>query len=119
MEVWKNIFDNYEVSNLGNVRSLPRLVDNGYVKRMTKLKYLKQIKKKEGYLVVKINKRLHYVHRLVAELFIGNTGKDQVNHIDGNKSNNIYSNLEWVNNSENQLHYLYILGGYNRRFTKK
>lgn len=45
------------------------------------------------------------VHRLVAEHFIENkTKKPQVNHIDGNSLNNLITNLEWVTNSENQIH---------------
>ena len=45
------------------------------------------------------------VHREVAKLFIENKeNKPQVNHIDGDKLNNHYLNLEWVNNSENQIH---------------
>lgn len=47
------------------------------------------------------------IHRLVARAFIGEPPDDsrtQINHIDGNKLNNHYSNLEWVNSSENQLH---------------
>ena len=45
------------------------------------------------------------IHRLVAITFIKNPNNyNQVNHIDGNKSNNHVSNLEWVNNSMNQKH---------------
>ena len=44
------------------------------------------------------------VHRLVAEAFIQNSCKKIVNHIDSNKSNNFFQNLEWVSNLENSCH---------------
>lgn len=44
------------------------------------------------------------VHRLVADAFVPRTGGDCVNHIDGNKQNNDFRNLEWVTRAENMDH---------------
>lgn len=69
-------------------------------------KYLSPNKTKTGYLSVmfyeagKKPKRF-YIHRLVAEAYLFRSkGKTDVNHKDGIKSNNHYSNLEWVTKSE-------------------
>lgn len=62
-----------------------------------------------GYLQVKLSKegKWYYkrVHRLVAEAFIPNPHNlKQVNHIDGDKTNNEVSNLEWIDNKNNTQH---------------
>ena len=67
-----------------------------------------------GYLRVKLYRnaqpKMYLVHRIVADAFIPNDdNKSQVNHKDGNKSNNNVENLEWVTQSENQVH-AYING---------
>lgn len=52
------------------------------------------------------NGNIYYLHRLVASTFISfkDNDKNVVNHIDGNKRNNFYYNLEWCTNSENVQH---------------
>lgn len=72
----------------------------------------------QGYPVVQLSKdgKVYNksVHRLVAETFLDNPdNKPQVNHIDGNRSNYSYMNLEWVTNQENVTH------GNNRRNNSK
>lgn len=71
-----------------------------------------------GYIRVFIYNKTFALHRLIALAFIENSqNKEQVNHIDGNKINNNVDNLEWVTNSENQLHKFQI--GLGNNFTRK
>lgn len=59
------------------------------------------------------------LHRHVAEMFVPNPdNKPIVNHIDGNKGNANYSNLEWVTHQENCLH-AHRLGLNKRKLTEK
>ena len=94
-EISKTIdrYRNYQVSNLGNVKSLNYL-------NTKKEKILKPGKNKVGYLVVEISKngekKNYYVHRLVAEAFLNNPENlPQVNHKDENPLNNNVNNLEF------------------------
>lgn len=73
-------------------------------------KKLKPFKNNRGYNLIKIYEKgikpkAHYVHRLVGKYFVNNPeNKPQINHKDGDKNNNHYSNLEWVTNQENRDH---------------
>lgn len=111
---WKKIKGyEYEVSNIGEVKSLDREVPyrlKGYKQKIKGL-LLKQNKKSNGYLHVTLfdrkgNPKYCSTHRLVALYFVENKKKyPQVNHIDGNKLNNHYLNLEWVTQSQNMMHF--------------
>lgn len=97
----------YEVSNMGQVRSLTRKVYN-YIKPG---RILKQTSNGHHYMYVSLHapekKEKHaYVHILVAKAFIPNpNGYAQVNHKDFNKGNNTVENLEWVSCKQNHMHF--------------
>jgi len=68
-----------------------------------------------GYLSVKMAGKLESIHRLVGGLFIPNPdNKPEINHIDGDKTNNKVENLEWVSPSENIQHKIHQLGKEHR-----
>ena len=98
----------YEVSNLGRVRSLPRTIYHLDGKR-GKCRFapgrvlIQRATPGRGYMIVALGyKQYKLVHRLVALAFVENPGnKQQVDHIDGDKSNNAASNLRWCTGSEN------------------
>lgn len=67
-----------------------------------------------GYFGVQISQngkvKRFMIHRLVGECFLDNPDNlPEINHKDGNKLNNEYSNLEWVTKSQNKKH-AYLLG---------
>ena len=71
-------------------------------------KYLKPYKNKYGYYSVALLKngkqKTYQIHRLIALTYLQQNGKNYVNHIDGNKSNNMLCNLEFVTFNENIKH---------------
>jgi hypothetical protein len=102
MEFWKDIKGyegHYQVSNLGRVKSL----------KNNKELIMSNVKSTFGYLRVKLSKNGKIkgfpVHRLVGLNFLDLiNGKNEINHIDGDKRNNFLTNLEWCNRSENIRH---------------
>ena len=97
-EIWKSVKEiipqanDYKISNLGRVKNTNDIFVNG-----TKCGDYNTI-----YVGIKSRQKIHI---LVAKLFISNPeNKRCVNHIDGNKTNNCVSNLEWNTHKENVIH---------------
>lgn len=112
-ELWKSISGYegiYEVSSLGRIRSLDRIVvDYRGIKKKVAGKVLKPGLTNKGYCIVSLNavdkRHTLTVHRLVANEFIPNLdNKPQVNHKNGIKEDNRVCNLEWLTNEENMQH---------------
>ena len=111
-EVWKDVkgYEGYyQVSNLGRVRSVDRVVETslGY-KSNRKGKMLKPGLSQDGYELVVLSKGAKTkpvtVHKLVAEMFLVQNDSLYINHKNGVKTDNSVSNLEYVTFSENMQH---------------
>jgi hypothetical protein len=96
--------------SIKNYEGLYEVSSDGGIYNIKRKKYLKNVLADRYYIVLlyKKNKRKrHYVHRLVADAFCEKQeGKEYVNHKDLDRSNNDYSNLEWVTAKENRIHYI-------------
>lgn len=109
-------FPDYEVSNFGRVKTIGRklrythaVTGNEHFRQTTKRFLKAQYNNQTGYKFYQLyrNKKMHNkpIHQLVAEAFLTKKkGQDTVNHKDGNKHNNIVSNLEWCTDRYNHYH---------------
>ena len=113
IEIWRDITGYegiYQISNLGRVRSLDRISIDKNGRKFSKKGSMRKVSKSKGYSIIGLSKdnkqKMHLVHRLVAKEFIPNSRREAtvVNHIDGDKSNNSVTNLEWITQSENMSH---------------
>lgn len=114
-EIWaeiKGYEGRYAVSNKGRVKSLPfeqrYLLRNGVTAwRKTRTKLIALHPNNRGYLLVHLYKdgrrQAVTVHKLVADAFLP-AGKGEINHKDGDKTNNHADNLEYTTSSENKTH---------------
>ena len=107
-EIWKDVVGwegLYQVSSLGRVKSLPRLNRTPTTTYISKERLLTPQLSKGGYYRVVLSKdgksKHFFIHRLVAEAFIGVNKGMTINHKDEDKSNNRADNLEYMTRAEN------------------
>lgn len=117
-EIWVDIegYEHfYQVSNLGNVKSIDRNVLSSGIIRRRKGRVLQIWKNHGGYNMVTLSKEGKHngkaIAIMVAKKFVPNPlNLPEVNHKDGDKDNNAASNLEWNTRLQNQQHAVYTLG---------
>lgn len=119
-EIWKPVkgFEGlYEVSNLGEVKTVERTILRKsalgkFSEYLVKSAIKKPYQNKSGYVtiaIIKENKTITtYLHRIIAEAFVERISETDivVNHINGIKNDNRIENLEWVTSSTNNVHAL-------------
>jgi len=110
-EIWKAVSGYegfYKISNCGRVKKTKKWDLNKKI-YIPCNQILKPQDNSSGYKYIKFckngTKRNIYIHRLVALHFVKNpNNQNYVNHIDYDKSNNHFKNLEWCSQRENVLH---------------
>jgi hypothetical protein len=111
-EIWKDILGYeglYQVNNCGNVKSLSRTITKGNITYVTKDRILKQSIDSVGYPYVNLSdykkQKTFRVHQLIAVAFLNHTPDKHkglvIDHIDGNKLNNMITNLQLIANKKN------------------
>lgn len=117
-EIWRPIigYCRYEISSLGRVKSLPReRLSSSGGRYTTREIVLREAVNRYGYRVVSLRRDdgcqiTKTVHRLVASAFVENPYLHaEVNHFDGDKTNNRAVNLEWVSRQQNEIHKAIVL----------
>jgi len=102
MRYIKHYEGKYSVTKCGRVYSHPKPFGTH---QMTQGAYMTISDNGKGYKNVTLQGKIFYVHRLVGQAYIPNPqNKPEINHLDGDKSNNHVSNLEWCTRSENIKH---------------
>lgn len=105
IEEWKPVVGHkhYLISSLGNCISIERSTfdKNGNIHHCRERKLIPH-NNGNGYMAYNIDGKHKYIHRLIAEAFLPNPqNKKEVDHIDGNRANNILSNIRWATRTEN------------------
>lgn len=113
-EVWKQIEkweQYYLISNYGNIKRLKRKNCNNQHKNDF---IMSPFKDKDGYLKITLKvttnigwlkQEKYFIHRLVGKYFVSNPNNYKIiNHIDSNRQNNYYTNIEWVTQKQNIQH---------------